>query len=1238
MRLIRCLRKLVTQGKKFARKIYWLQLNLKGFTLYQQGKFSEATVIAEKTLDLAFSLYQGDHSDLATSLNNLAFLYDYQGRYSEAELLYQQALAMRQRLFKGDHPDLAQSLNNLAALYESQGRYSEAEPLKQQALTMRQHLFKGDHPDLATSLNNLAFLYDSQGRYSEAESRFQQALAMRQRLFKGDHPDLATSLNNLAALYESQGRYSEAEPLKQQALAMRQRLFKGDHPDVASSLNNLAFLYDSQGRYSEAEPLYQQALIMTQHLFKGDHPDLATSLNNLAFLYYNQGRYSEAEPLHQQALAMKQRLFEGDHPDLVQSLNGLAALYESQGRYSEAEPLFQQALMMIQSLFEGDHPELATSLNHLASFYQSQGRYSEAEPLFQQALVITQHLFKSDHPKLATSLNHLASLYKSQGRYSEAESLYQQALALRQRLFESDHPNLGQSLNGLAGLYRFQGKYSEAEPLYQQAIAIIQRLFKGDHPDLATGLNNLALLYHCQGRYSEAEPLYQQTLAMFQRLFEDDHPDIASSLNNVAILLAATDRPTQALELMQQGAAMEGRMIRRQFAYSSERDRLTYLDTIRTTLEALLSLIWRYLSDSPEAVQIALDVVLQRKSLSASALAAFNYALYSGRYPHLQEEFTQLRRLQAELVHLTFDPPLPDPKVSVETYQSLRKAHQKKLAQLEAQCQQLEKQLASQVPEIQLQEQECDRRAVALELPSGSTLVEFVRFRLFDFTAPEKTQWQTAQYVAFILPAQQPDAVQMIKLGEAEPIDKLIRVFREASAKPGNLLGARKKQQTPDADNATVGEKLRQQIFDPILTELRNLVSEVSDHFFIAPDGDLNLLPFQILPMPETDKLLMDEYTISYLSVGRDILRRKVETNRPVSDALIIANPDFNLAVGSEDFSPQSAKALTTNLSALSSIFHPVPETGFLGKRVAEKLGVKAYLEQEALEPILSSSKCPRLLMIATHGYFAEENQPDYLNLIVQLLNSDGDELEILHHNSQLLDEKLPEIMEDVANYLAANDNENSANWLRNFATQLPKIIKELNPNNAENRLTNAPLENPMMRSGLAFAGAETWLKGGELPKEAGKGFLFAQDIIGIDLWENEIAILVACETAIGDIKNGEGVFGLRRAFAVAGAKTLVMSLWSVPTKATVLLMERFFDNLQRGLRRVDALQEAQNYIRRITIEELQQFPLGCEVIDELLTLKMLSETRLSCQEFRPIEHKFFWGAWVCQGETTELK
>jgi CHAT domain-containing protein len=177
--------------------------------------------------------------------------------------------------------------------------------------------------------------------------------------------------------------------------------------------------------------------------------------------------------------------------------------------------------------------------------------------------------------------------------------------------------------------------------------------------------------------------------------------------------------------------------------------------------------------------------------------------------------------------------------------------------------------------------------------------------------------------------------------------------------------------------------------------------------------------------------------------------------------------------------------------------------------------------------------------------------------------------------------------------------------------------------------------EDPMLRSALAFAGANAWLQGKTLPKEAGKGLVFAQDVAALDLWATELAVLSACNTAMGDIKIGEGVFGLRRAFAVAGAKTLVMSLWSVPDRATALLMERFFTNLQQGLGRADALQDAQNYIRTITVKELQQSSLGLAVLEELE--KLLPQDYQFCQDDRPLEHPYFWGAWVCQGDTTAM-
>ena len=220
---------------------------------------------------------------------------------------------MRKRLFKGqDHPDLATSLNNLAFLYRAQGKLGAAEPLFKDALEMRKRLFKGqDHPDLAGSLNDLAFLYRDQGKLGDAEPLFKDALEMRKRLFKGqDHPDLAISLNNLASLYHAQGKLIDAEPLLKDALEMRTRLFKGqDHPDLAQSLNNLAGLYRAQGKLGDAEPLFKDALEMRKRLSKGqDHPDLACSLNNLAILYQDQGKLGDAEPLFKDALELYRRL------------------------------------------------------------------------------------------------------------------------------------------------------------------------------------------------------------------------------------------------------------------------------------------------------------------------------------------------------------------------------------------------------------------------------------------------------------------------------------------------------------------------------------------------------------------------------------------------------------------------------------------------------------------------------------------------------------------------------------------------------------------------------------------------------------------------------------------------------------------------------------------------------------------------------------------------------------------
>ena len=665
----------------------------------------------------------------------------------------------------------------------------------------------------------------------------------------------------------------------------------------------------------------------------------------------------------------------------------------------------------------------------------------------------------------------------------------------------------------------------------------------------------------------EAEEKYIAALSLRKRLLGSEHPQVARSLNNLATILTARKRPEESLSYRIQVGLINDKLINQSFAFSSENDRLAILAKLRNNLDLFLSLVYQYLSHSKPAIQQALDFVLKRKALSASVLAAQNEALYSNRYPHLQEQFCQLSDLNVRLVNLTLTIPTNE---NFENYQKER-------SQLQTQYNQLQKQLASQVPEMQLFEQVVDRIQVASKLPQDSILIEFVRFDEFDCCAVEATaeQWKSPRYLAFILPARQPNAVQMIDLGEAEIIDRLISEFRKEASDNcfETLAWSKKAAKLPKLQiksyNSIPAIKLSKLLFEPI----HNIV-KTCNNIIIAPDGNLNLVPFQILPIDETGThLVIDEYNVFYLSVGRDILRSQIKTTGICDVPLILADPDFNLTGNSTLPRPLNEEIINTlDDNSLS----PIPETRIFAQSIAQKLkNAKLYLGAEATSTHLTNNKCPKIIAIATHGLFVPDS-----------------------------------------------------------SKQSPGIKRQELSNNF---VDNLKTKNPMMRSILALAGAKTRISGGNLPPSAGFGLVSAQDIASLDLWNNELTVLSACDTALGDIKVGEGVFGLRRAFAVAGTKNLVMSLWKVPAKATPLLMEHFFDNLQSNMEPIQALQQAQQYIRNITVKELRQSVLGIAILKELSGVKEFSEqTKIDCHEDdKPLEHPFYWGAWICQGIAT---
>ena len=260
----------------------------------------------------------------------------------------------------------------------------------------------------------------------------------------------------------------------------------------------------------------------------------ANKLEDKFLKLYDAGRYADAIPIAQRVLTIREKALGRNHPDVAIALDNLANLYRLQGRFADAEPLLQRSLAIREQALGHDDPDIAGSLLNLAALYLDQSRYADAEPLLQQSLAIWEKALGRDHPDVALALNNLASLYVNEGRYADAEPLLQQSLSINEKALGGDHPNVADLLGNLAVVYWNQGRYSEAEPLLQRSLTIRIKTLGPDHPAIANALNNLALLYKQQGRYADAVPLLERTIAIREKALGRDHPDVAESLNNLA--------------------------------------------------------------------------------------------------------------------------------------------------------------------------------------------------------------------------------------------------------------------------------------------------------------------------------------------------------------------------------------------------------------------------------------------------------------------------------------------------------------------------------------------------------------------------------------------------------------------------------------------------------------------------------------------------------------------------------
>ena len=384
------------------------------------------------------------------------------------------------------------------------------------------------------------------------------------------------------------------------------------------------------------------------------------------------------------------------------------------------------------------------------------------------------------------------------------------------------------------------------------------------------------------------------------------------------------------------------------------------------------------------------------------------------------------------------------------------------------------------------------------KIPTNGVLIEYIRYQPLDIKNPRNISGD-ARYAAYLL---FPDGrIEAVDLGDADAIDTAVKEFRQA------LQGRPPRSYTY---NEQPGNQLKSLIFDPIAPYLNN-----SEHLLISPDSQLNQIPFEALKTAGENDYLIQQYQISYLSSGRDLLKFDV-VSPSQKPAVILANPDYDLANAQVAETPtRSANRRSTDMAKLK--FYALPGTAAEAEAITPLLPNATVLAgTQATENAIKTVNSPSILHIATHGFFFNDIE------------------------------------------LAPTDN-------RNLLTSSSFANADTNVGETE-----PTVENPLLRSGLVLAGFNSRKSGTE------DGVLTALEAANLNLEGTQLVVLSACDTGLGDIANGEGVYGLRRSFAIAGAESQLMSLWRVSDEGTQVLMSRYYENLKQGMGRSEALQEVQ--------------------------------------------------------------
>lgn len=500
--------------------------------------------------------------------------------------------------------------------------------------------------------------------------------------------------------------------------------------------------------------------------------------------------------------------------------------------------------------------------------------------------------------------------------------------------------------------------------------------------------------------------------------------------------------------------------------YGSEIQKVRYVDTLSRVLNPIVS---SQLNEPNQDIdQLAFSALLESKGRVLD--------FFSNGYTVLRQQsdsktidiINKIENVRSQLSNLAFS-------TSTELYSG---SLLMEMSQLQSQLSELESEASRRVSLIDDDITTANPGSVAEQIPDDAVLIEFLIYRPVIKDSQFSEMFGEPRYAAYLM--QHNGNIIGIDLGAVAEIEPLVADMQRAVRNPGYDIGQVK--ETAQALDARVMEPIRQRLGN-------------AKHLLLSPDGALNLIPFEAL-VDRQGEYLVENYTLTYLTSGRDLLRLQ-ETASHQTEPVLLANPIFEQPgnIRSTAVAQSSTQPPTRYANLKEQNWGVLENSGEEANRIAANFPKVQNLQgADATEAALNQVNRPSFLHIATHGFFEPTNSSEVV-----------------------------------------------------------------------------PIDNPLLRSGLVLSGVNAGQSG---TKE--DGIVSALEVSSLNLLGTQLVVLSACDTGLGDLSIGEGVYGLRRALVLAGSQSQLISLWRVRDDTTRDLMVKYYEHLLLGMGRSESLRQTQ--------------------------------------------------------------